>query len=394
MNFIAISPMFPKTYWNFCAKLKANGVTVLGIGDVAYDALSDELKNSLDEYYYVADMQVYDDMMRAVAFFIHKYGRIDWLESNNEFWLEQDARLRTDFNITSGFQLKDLPSFKLKSGMKKYYQKAGIPCARYHLVSDLAQGKQFIAEVGYPVIVKPDNGVGASATYKLNNDEELAAFYKELPSNQYIMEEFIDGTIYSYDAIVDQKHRPLIEATNYFPTPIMNIVNDKAPMAYCTLPQVPKGLAELGRKALKAFNVRSRFVHFEFFKLNKDHEGIGKKGDWAALEVNMRPAGGYTPDMLNFAYQCDTYQLYADMIVGKFTQPNPQNRHFYCVYASRFDGMTYKKTMAEVKSRYLANIVMEERMPDILSAAMGNDMFTARFTSFDEVEAFIRYVQE
>ena len=31
------------------------------------------------------------------------FGRIDWLESNNEYWLERDARLRTDFNIPSGF---------------------------------------------------------------------------------------------------------------------------------------------------------------------------------------------------------------------------------------------------------------------------------------------------
>ena len=78
MNYIAISPMFPKSYWNFCDRLKQNGVTVLGIGDVAYDQLMDELKQSLTEYYYVKDMKNYDDMMRAVAYFIHKYGRIDW----------------------------------------------------------------------------------------------------------------------------------------------------------------------------------------------------------------------------------------------------------------------------------------------------------------------------
>ena len=119
MNYIAISPMFPKSYWNFCDRLKQNGVTVLGIGDVAYDQLMDELKQSLTEYYYVKDMKNYDDMMRAVAYFIHKYGRIDWLESNNEYWLEQDAMLRTDFNITSGFQKRQLAGFKLKSGMKK-----------------------------------------------------------------------------------------------------------------------------------------------------------------------------------------------------------------------------------------------------------------------------------
>lgn len=36
-------------------------------------------------------MENYDQMMRAVAYFTFKYGRIDWLESNNEYWLTQDA---------------------------------------------------------------------------------------------------------------------------------------------------------------------------------------------------------------------------------------------------------------------------------------------------------------
>lgn len=53
MNFVFISPQFPKSYWNFCDRLKKNGVNVLGIGDTPYDALSPELRGSLTEYYKV-----------------------------------------------------------------------------------------------------------------------------------------------------------------------------------------------------------------------------------------------------------------------------------------------------------------------------------------------------
>lgn len=100
MNFIFISPNFPEKYWQWCAALKANNVTVLGIGDEVYDRLQPELKSALTEYYRVGNMENYDEMYRAVAFFAHKYGKIDWIESNNEYWLQQDARLRTDFNVT------------------------------------------------------------------------------------------------------------------------------------------------------------------------------------------------------------------------------------------------------------------------------------------------------
>ena len=175
-NFIFISPNFPTNYWQFCRELKNNGLNVLGIGDQPYEELKPELKASLNEYYKVNSLENYDEVYRAVAFFTFKYGRIDWLESNNEYWLERDAALRTDFHITSGFQTSDMPRIKYKSKMKEYYQKAGIATARYHMVDDLAGCKAFVAQVGYPVVVKPDNGVGASDTHLLSSDKELEEF--------------------------------------------------------------------------------------------------------------------------------------------------------------------------------------------------------------------------
>ena len=84
-NFIFISPHFPVNYRNFCIKLHENGVNVLGIGDAPYDSLDYMLQGALTEYYRVNNMENYDEMYRAVAFFCFKYGKIDGLESNNEY---------------------------------------------------------------------------------------------------------------------------------------------------------------------------------------------------------------------------------------------------------------------------------------------------------------------
>ena len=137
MNFVFVSPHFPKTYWNFCERLHRNGVNVLGIGDAPFDEIPWQLKHCLTEYYRVNDLGSYDEMLRAVAYFTFHYGKIDWLESNNEYWLERDAQLRTDFHITSGFQEEDMPRIKYKSKIKEYYQKVGLAVARYHLVDNL-----------------------------------------------------------------------------------------------------------------------------------------------------------------------------------------------------------------------------------------------------------------
>ncbi|MCD8082045.1 MAG: ATP-grasp domain-containing protein [Clostridiales bacterium] len=388
-NFIFISPNFPTNYWQFCRELKKNGLNVLGIGDQPYDELSSDLKDSLNEYYKVSSLENYDEVYRAVAFFIFKHGRIDWLESNNEYWLERDARLRTDFHITSGFQDSDMPRIKCKSRMKEYYQKAGIAVARYHIVDDKEGCEKFIDEVGYPVIVKPDSGVGAISTYKLSDDEDLEKFLgmKE-PEVSYIMEEFIEAEVNSYDAIINSKGEPLFETGNVTPNSIMDIVNNNDNSIYYILKELPDDTRRAGRATVKSFGVKSRFVHFEFFRLTKDHEGMGKKGDVVALEVNMRPCGGFSPDMMNFANSANVYKIWADMIAFDQTTESDSRKHAYCAFAGRRDGKNFVLNDDQVRAQYKDAIRMDLRLPEALSGAMGNQMFLAVFDTKDELEKF------
>ena len=392
MNFVFISPHFPHTYWQFCDRLRRNGINVLGIGDAPYETLESSLKAALTEYYRVNSLEDYDQVYRATAFFAFKYGKIDWIESMNEYWLEQDARLRTDFNVTTGIREDRISFIKEKSLMKNLYLEAGIPTARQHVVTDREAGKAFIAEVGYPVIVKPDVGVGATHTWKLENDTDLEAFYNNLPAAPYVMEEFIQGEICSYDAILDSRCEPLFESMTVWP-PVMDIVNKDLDLMYYTCPAVPEKLRKLGRKTVKAFGVDRRFVHLEFFRLTKARKGLGRIGDFAALEVNMRPAGGYTPDMMDFAHSTDVYQIYADMVAYDERRIPESGEHFYCVYASRKDGHTYAHTHEEIMEKYSSRMMMQEEMPPMNWPQMGRYMYTARLETFEEAQEFIRFVQ-
>ena len=392
MNFIFISPHFPHTYWQFCDRLHNNGVNVLGIGDAPYDGLEQPLKAALTEYYRVDSLEDYDQVYRAVAFFAFKYGRIDWIESMNEYWLEQDARLRQDFNVTTGIRSDRIANIKNKSSMKRIYLQAGIPTARQHVVSDLAAARAFVGEVGYPVIVKPDVGVGATATWKLESDRDLEAFYADKPAVPYVMEEFIEGEICSYDAILDSRCEPLFESMTVWP-PVMDIVNKDMDLMYYTCPSVPVALRALGRRTVKAFGVDRRFVHLEFFRLTKAKPGLGSAGDFVALEVNMRPAGGYTPDMMDFAHSTDVYRIYADMVCFDERRLPESEEHFYCVYASRKDGHRYVHSHEEIMARYGAFMVMQEEMPPMNWPQMGRYMYTARLGTMEEAKAFIGFVQ-
>ena len=395
MNFIFVSPHFPKTYWNFCDRLHRNGVNVLGIGDAPFEEIPSELRHCLTEYYRVGDLGNYDEMVRAVGYFTFHYGKIDWLESNNEYWLAMDAQLRTDFNITTGAQNDFIARIKFKSRMKEGYRAAGVPVARHHMVSTLDAARDFIREVGYPVIVKPDNGCGAEATYKLRDETDLRAFYAEPPSVPYIMEEYISGTIVSFDGVADSHCVPLFYTSNVFPTPMLDIVSRQGDLAYWTQKKVPAKLKDVGFRTIKAFGAKSRFFHCEFFRLDADKPGLGKKGDYVALEVNMRPAGGYTPDMINYANSVDCYQIWADMVCyDEVRNLDLNGPKYFCVYASRRDCHTYRHSHEAILARYGTRMKMCDVLPPALRLDMGDRMYTVNLRTEAERDAFIRFVQE
>ena len=391
MNIIFISPTFPKSYYQFPRATKRAGLKTLGIAEDSYDSLIPELKESLDDYYQVSSLENYDEVYRAVAYFSFKYGKIDYIESNNEYWLAQDAKLRTDFNITSSYNTEDLQSFKYKSGMKSYYEKVGIKVARYHMVSTLDEGKKFIQEVGYPVVVKPDNGVGASATYKLSNDDELEKFYQTKLTTQYIMEEFVPGEIVSFYGIAGPNSEVIFFTTEVFTENVMEIVNNVNECFYYINRKDPEDLVEIGRKTIESFKPRNRFFHCEFFRMKKDKPGLAKKGEIIGLEVNMRPPGGYTTDLFNFGHDIDVYQIYADMLRDGAIEV-PYEKAYYAGYIGKRDKLTYKHSEKDITKKYSKNILMHDRMPEILSDAMGNEFYIARFKEEKDLINFAKFV--
>ena len=390
MNFVFISPNFPEAYRWFCVRLRENGVNVLGVGDAPYDLLHPDLKWALTEYYRVDSLEDYDQPLRALGYFTGRYGKIDWVESNNEYWLELDARLRTDFNITTGPKSHEIGKYKSKLAMKEYYRKAGVPCARCAPVTDLAAALDFVREVGYPVVVKPDNGVGAVATWRLESGADLERFFRARPETPYLIEEYLSGSVTTYDGICDSRGEVLFAASHVTRNSIMDMVNEGVPTYYYVDKEVPADVETAGKATLKAFGAASRFFHLEFFRLTADKPGVGKTGDIAALEVNMRPAGGFTPDMLNFSQSADVYRIWADMVAFDQLRHTYNGPHRYCVYAGRRDRRRYALSLGELEARCGGRARLFTRMPDALAGTMGNQVAIACFDTMEEVEGFIQ----
>ncbi len=387
MNFVSFSPQFPPNFRRFWVKLSMLGANVLGLADAVYEDLHPDLRSALTEYYRVQNPHNYDELVRALGYFTHRYGKIDRLESHNEYWLESDARLRTDFNIF-GLKTADMAPVKLKSEMKKRFQQAGLAVARGRVCRDLAEARAFIDEVGFPVVAKPDNGVGANQTYKIHNPAELENFFAIKPLVDYIFEEFINGAIHTFDGLVDQDGRIVFSSSLVYNAGVMELVNERRDFWYYTQREIPPALDTAGRRLVRAYGLRERFFHLEFFCTGEDQ--------YTGLEINMRPPGGLTVDMWNYANDIDIYHEYANVVVNN--RFNAQvSRPFYCAYISRRWDRPYLYTHDQIMDAFPGYIVAHEPISGVFAPALGDYGYLARspeLSDLSEISDFIHQLAD
>ncbi len=383
MNFVYFSPHFPPNYYQFCVHLRNLGATVLGLADEPYDRLRPELKGALAEYYWVHNMHNYDELLRALGYFTHRYGKIDRIESHNEYWMETEARLRTDFNI-DGLKLQDMPRVKRKSEMKKMFKQAGVDVARGRLGGSPSQVRRFVKEVGYPVVAKPDIGVGASKTYKIHTPEELESFLSRRLAD-YIVEEFVHGIIQTFDGLTNQDGDIVFYTSHQYSQGIMETVNQDRDVYYFSLRDIPADLEQAGRRIVKVLGLRERFFHFEFFRTHEDR--------LVALEVNLRPPGGLTTDMFNFANDINIYYEWANVIINnrfesRYAWP------YHCGYVGRKFDKQYVHSHQEILAKLGPNIVLHEPISGVFSDALGDYGYLVRSPDLDEILDIANFIQQ
>ena len=377
MNFVFISPNFPEAYRWFCVRLKENGVNVLGVGDAPYDFLHPDLKRALTEYYRVDSLEDYDQALRALGYFTGRYGKIDWVESNNEYWLELDARLRTDFNITTGPKAHEIGKYKSKLAMKEYYRKAGIPCARCAPVTDLEAGLAFARETGYPVVAKPDNGVGAVATWKLENEEDLRRFFQAPPETPYLMEEYVSGSVTTYDGICDSRGEVLFAASHVTRNSIMDMVNKHVPTYYYVDKEVPPDVEAAGKATQPVFPPGVLPPH-------RRQAGAGGRGGHRGPGGQHAPRRGLHPGYAGF--QPERGRVPALGGHGGLRRAAPHLHRPPPLLRLRRDDIS----LGQLEARCGDRARLFTRMPDALAGTMGNQVAIACFDTMEEVELFVR----
>jgi len=383
MNVLCVSPGFPPNFAGFAVALREVGVTPLGLGDVPWDHLAPELRHALAEYYWVPDLGDYDAVMRGAAFLIHRHGRLDRVESFNEHWLQTDARLRCDFNVP-GLRPDELGRLQSKVAMKALFAAAGVPAIPGEAVRDPDQVRAFVAREGLPVILKPDVGVGAGATWRVDTAAELEAALAG-PLTGYVIERFVEGTIVSYDGFTDQDGEPAFVTSLEYGDGVMELVRERRTVHFVSLRDLPEDLADAGRRIVRAAGLRERFFHLELFRR--------PSGDLVALELNLRPPGGYIPEMMGLTCGTSVYRAYA-RLVATGSAPAPAVRVTNVAHVCRRDHRTYRRTHDEIVALAGPSLALQVRVPEIFSAAMGNALYLVADADLDRLRQTVAWMIE
>jgi hypothetical protein len=384
MNFVFISPHFPPHFFHFVTALRERGVTVLGVGDAPFESLRPELRESLREYFFVPSLLDEDALTRAAGYLTWKHGRIDRIDSLNESWLEVEARLREDFHVP-GLQPADIHRLRSKSGMAEVFHAAGVPHPDLIRVRDAAQVKQFAARVGYPLVLKPDVGVGAANTFKVSSDKEVeAALSHPLPTS-YVAQPFVRGTIVTYDGIVDRHGVIVFTMSHQYSDGGMETVTEKRDISFWSLQEIPPALDVLGRQVVAAFGLRERWFHLEFFRL--------PDGRFVVLEANLRPPGAFMTDMMNYACDIDVYRLWARVVTGDpVADFHYTVRHHIC-HSARRKGRRYRHSHPEIVEKLGGSLILHQELPGIYHSLLGEQMYLSRHADLDAMHTAVRFIQ-
>lgn len=362
VNVILLEPSFPDNQKQFARALSEVGATVIGIGERPKDWLDDDVKAWLTHYEQVGS--VTDDAAVAAAVrWVQDKLWVDRLEATVEAHTMTAARVREACSIP-GTSVRTAFLCRDKPAMKEVLRQAGVPCARSTGASSPAEVWAFAEAVGYPLIVKPPDGAGASGTYRVDDDQGLAAAVEQsgVGSGRTVaVEEFMEGHEGFYDTLCADGRVVHDFVSHYYPNVLEAMRTRWISPQFIATNRVDSApdygeVKEMGQRVIDALGIGTSATHMEWF--------YGPKG-LKFSEIGCRPPGVRAWDLYSVGNDLDLYREWAELIVHGHTDRRPSRRRAAGIIALRpeRDGtITGYSGLDEMQGRF-GELVIDAHLP-------------------------------
>ncbi|MEO6651481.1 MAG: ATP-grasp domain-containing protein [Ilumatobacteraceae bacterium] len=391
MNVILLEPSFPVNQQEFARALAESGATVIGIGERPEHSLDPQVAGWLTHYEQV-DSVVDDDAVERAVRTVQGMVWVDRLEATVEAHVMTAARVREATGIP-GTSVRTAHLCRDKPEMKDVLRAAGIACARSTGASSADEVRAFAATVGYPLIVKPPDGAGASGTFRVDDDAELERVIasSSLGHGQPVaVEEFVDGHEGFYDTITVDGRVVHDFVSHYYPNVLEAMRNRWISPQFIATNRIDSAPAyaevrEMGRRVIEALDIGTSATHMEWFS--------GSRG-LQFSEIGCRPPGVRAWDLYGAANDLDVYREWAEAVV-RGTQTSESSRRYSAgIVALRPEGdgcITGYSGLDDIQGRF-GELIIDVHLPPpgtptqgIEAGYMANAWVRARHDDFDHL---------
>jgi len=312
MNVILVEPCFPANQREFARALHAVGATTIGIGERPKESLDPELRHWLTHYEQVRSVVDEGALLNAVRS-VQGMVKVERLEATVEAHISAAAHVREACGIP-GTSTRTAWLCRDKPSMKEVLREAGIPTAQSLGAESADAVREFAERVGYPLILKPRDGAGASGTHRVDDRQALEAVLAGVPFDRggsIAVEEFIEGHEGFYDTITIDGQVAHEFVCHYYPNVLEAMRTRWISPQFITTNRIDSapGYAEvkaLGRRVLPVLGIGTSATHMEWFS--------GPKG-LKFSEIGCRPPGVRAWDLYAAANEIDIYREWAMAIV-------------------------------------------------------------------------------
>ena len=395
MNVVFIEPFFPSSQRHFARALAEVGATVIGLGEFPGEALDDQLKGWLHHYEQVPSVTDVEAMIRQVRR-VQDTLWVDRIEATIEAHTLSTARVREACAIP-GTSVRTAWLCRDKPSMKQALREAGVPTAASAAVGNAAEALAFAEQVGFPLILKPRSGAGASGTMRVEDAaglEHALGVFGDQGVESIAVEEFVEGHEGFYDTITIDGQVAVDFVSHYYPNVLEAMrVRWISPEFISTnrIDTVAEyaELRAMGQRVNAALGIGTSATHMEWF--------FGPKG-LKFSEIGCRPPGVGAWDLYSAGNEIDLYREWAMAIVHGETGSAPSRRYASGMVALRpdQDGSITGYTGVEEMHRQHGEWVIDVHLPSpgtatqpVEAGYMANAYVRMRHPDYDALRAML-----
>ncbi len=312
-----VAPRFLENTNRYVAAFAAlDEVTLTVVSADPEAAIPPALRPRIAGHYRIDDVLDPAQLTTAVRAIGRGVGRVDRLAGVLEQLQTPMAEVRDALDI-EGLRTATVRNFRDKDRMKEVLRAHRVPVARSTLARSRADVQAFVAEVGYPVIVKPQAGLGTRGTHRLDGIDDLAALTAPTAAAPLQVEEFVRAREHTCETVTIRGVPVWRSGTRYFPSPLE--VLETPWVQYCVL--LPREDDDPTWRSFDATNgaalaalfgdqagtaAGTALTHMEWF-LREDGRAL-------VNEVGARPPGVHIMPLMGLCHDTDMFADWARLM--------------------------------------------------------------------------------